>query len=100
MANLESKFQGKLIKEIKTRLPGCIVTKVDPNHIQGMPDLLVLYESRYALLENKRAKDAPHRPNQKYYVDLINEWSYAAFIYPENKEEILDELQSALQSPR
>ena len=49
---LESKFQAKLIKEIKENLPGCIVMKTDPNYIQGMPDLLILHKNKWASLEN------------------------------------------------
>lgn len=101
MARQERYFQTDLIKEIEKLLPGCIVTKLDPNHIQGIPDLLVLYGDRYALLENKRSANASKQPNQDYYVNQILEWgAYSAFIYPENKEEILNELQQALQPSR
>lgn len=94
---LESKFQAELIKEIKRLLPGAIVLKNDPNYIQGMPDLTILYESSWATLEGKRSETASQRPNQDYYVNLMNEMSYSSFIYPENKEEVLDELQRALR---
>lgn len=91
----ESEFQANLIVELKRRFPGSIVVKNDPNYIQGIPDLLVLYNDRWAALECKRSKGAQHRPNQDYYVGLMNEMSYSAFVYPENKEDILDELQQA-----
>lgn len=90
---LENRFKTQLVKELKALLPGCIVLHIDPNEIQGMPDLLVLYQDRWAALEGKRSRNASHRPNQDYYVDLMNRMSYAAFIYPENKEEILSDLQ-------
>ena len=96
----ESKFQHDLIKEIKELFPGCIVMKNDPNYIQGIPDLLVLYKNKWAALECKRSEHEPHQPNQDYYVALMDEWSYASFVYPENKEVVLDELQSALQPRR
>ena len=80
--------------------PGCMVLKLDPVYIQGMPDLLVLYGSRWAVLECKRSKDAVHQPNQDYYVSLLDGMSFARFIFPENKEEVLHELQSAFQSSR
>ena len=89
---LENRFKTKLAREIKDMFPGCIVTHLDPNEIQGIPDLLVLYKNKWAVLEGKKSADAPHRPNQDYYVEKMNDMSFAAFIYPENKEEVLDEL--------
>lgn len=94
----ESSFQASLIKELKQEFPHCVVLKNDPNYIQGFPDLLVLNEDRWAALECKRSKGASTRPNQRYYVDLLNDMSYARFICPENKEEVLDELQQALRA--
>ena len=96
MSKLERDFQAKLIKELRLIFKGCIILKNDPNYIQGIPDLIILYNDRWAALEVKKSEHAPHRPNQEYYVDLMNEMSYASFIYPENKEEILYELQQAL----
>ena len=87
----ESKFQADLKKELKQMFPGCIVTKLDSGDIQGIPDLLVLYKDKWATLENKRNKTASKRPNQDYYVNKMNEMSFSRFIYPENKEEVLNE---------
>ena len=92
---LESKFQGKLIKELKEMFPGCIVIKNDSSYIQGIPDITIFYGKRWATLECKKSKDAPSRPNQPYYVKKMNDMSFSAFIYPENKEEVLNELQQA-----
>nr|DAZ28343.1 MAG TPA: Nuclease [Caudoviricetes sp.] len=96
----ESAFQKGLINDLKKRFPGCMVLKNDPNYIQGIPDLLVLYEGRWAALECKKAKQASHQPNQDYYVERMNEMSFSRFVYPENKETILDELQQSFQSCR
>ena len=95
---LENKFQSDLIKDLKTIFPGSIVTKLDANHIQGIPDLLVLYEDKWAVLECKKSKNESFRPNQEYYIDKLNKMSFAAVIFPENKKEVLSELQSALRS--
>ena len=89
----ESKFQADLKKELKRMFPGCIVTKLDSGDIQGIPDLLVLYKNKWATLENKRSKNAPKRPNQEYYVKKMNDMSFSRFIYPENKDEVLNELK-------
>lgn len=96
----ESAFQKGLINDLKKRFPGCMVLKNDPNYIQGIPDLLVLYEGRWAALECKKTKQASHQPNQDYYVERMNEMSFSRFVYPENKEIILDELQQSFQSCR
>jgi hypothetical protein len=95
---MENRFKTKLTREIKKLFPGCIVLHMDPNEIQGLPDLLILYKNRWAALEGKKSADEPHRPNQPYYVDLMNGMSFAAFIYPENKEDVLRELQQAFKS--
>lgn len=97
---LENKFKTELVAEIEDMLPGCIVVHLDPNEIQGIPDLLVLYENKWAALEGKKSANAPHRPNQDYYVNLMNKMSFASFIYPENKEEVLYELQQAFRIRR
>lgn len=96
---LERNFQAKLIKEIKERFPGCVVLKNDPNYIQGFPDLTILFDGPFwAVLESKRDETASHRPNQDYYIRLCNNMSFGRFINPENKEDILNELQQALES--
>ena len=94
----ESKFQATLIERIKEMFPGCIVLKNDPNYLQGIPDWLVLYKSRWAALEAKREEGASHRPNQDYYVDKMDQMSFSRFVYPENVEEVLDDLAKAFES--
>ena len=95
---VESKFQSILIKELKERFKGCVVVKNDANYMQGIPDLTIYYGNRWAMLETKRSEDAPHRPNQDYYVSVFNSMSYAAFIFPENKEVILNEMEQAFKT--
>lgn len=97
---LERDFQSGLIKELKAMLPGCIVTKLDSAHIQGIPDLLVLFGGRWATLECKKSAGAKKRPNQDYYVNLMNEMSFSRFISPDNKEEVLHELEQSLRPGR
>ena len=94
---LESRFKTQLIKDLKNLFPGCMVVHLDPNEIQGIPDLLVLYGPKWAALEGKKFAEAYCQPNQPYYVDLMNQMSFASFIYPENKEEVLYDLQQAFR---
>ena len=100
MSKLEKDFQAKLIKDLKERFDGCFVMKLDANYIQGIPDLLVLWKNKWATLECKKDAKASKRPNQLYYVDKMNEMSFSRFINPENKEEVLDELQRSFELER
>lgn len=89
-SRLESGFQDRLRDELKELFPGCMIFKMD--QIQGIPDLLILYEDRWAMLECKKSAKSSRRPNQEYYVNLLDEMSFSSFIYPENKDKVLDEL--------
>lgn len=92
----ESEFQASLIKELKERFPGCIVLKNDPKYKQGIPDLLILHNDRWASLEVKKSKNEKHQPNQDFYVEKMNNMSFSTFIFPENKEEALHDLEQSL----
>jgi len=96
----ESQYQLKLIKKIEHMFPGCMVIRNNPAHLQGVPDLLILYSSTWGALEVKLALESEIQPNQSYYVAMMDRMSFAAFIYPENEEEVLNELQLALTSGR
>ena len=91
----ERHYQSKLIKDIKKLIPGCVVIKNDPNYIQGIPDLIILYRDRWAALEVKVEEGAPSQPNQDYYIQQFGEMSYASYIYPEIEGRVLSELQHA-----
>lgn len=96
----ESDFQGKLIKKIKKMFPGCVVMKNDPTYIQGIPDLIILYQDKWAALECKQSEKSSHQPNQDFYIDKMDDMSIAKFIFPENEEEVLNEIQSAFKPKR
>ena len=100
MGKLESEFQKELMDEIKKRYPGCMVLKNDSGYIQGIPDWTILYKKKWAVLEAKREKKAKKQPNQDYYVDKLNDMSYSNFVYPENKEEVLDQLSKVFGKPK
>lgn len=97
---LERAFQAKLVKELKKRFEGCIVLKLDAKQKQGIPDLLILYGKHWATLECKRSATAKRRPNQEYYVSRMNAMSFSRFIFPENREEVLHELEQAFRTGR
>nr|DAN55633.1 MAG TPA: hydrolase [Bacteriophage sp.] len=94
-SKLESGFQDRLIATLKTMFPGCMVFKMDQR--QGIPDLLILHGRKWASLECKQFARAKRQPNQDYYVGKMNDMSFSRFISPENKEEVLHDLQQALE---
>ena len=95
-SKLESGFQDNLIKKIKQLFPECLVFKMEQR--QGIPDLLILNKNKWAALECKKNINASKRPNQDYYVSLMNTMSFSRFIYPENCKEVLDELQQTFRT--
>lgn len=101
---LERDFQAKVIKEIKTKFPDCFILKCDgSNTPQGFPDILIINNNKWAVLEFKKSGKERYskngtRPNQEYYISRLGKMSFAKFIYPENKEEVLDELQQAFRA--
>lgn len=107
MQKSEGKFKTALKKDIQERLPGAMVVYLNPNDIKGIPDMEVMYNDRWAVLEAKASEEDyrkdianPEKMSQSYYVKKMNEMSFAAFIFPENKEEVLNAMESALRSPR
>lgn len=97
---LERSYRTRLINRIRTLFPSCLILKPDPSHLQGVPDIIVLYGNTWAALEIKRGNSAERQPNQGYFVNLMNDMSFASFISPDNEEEVLDALQSAFGPPR
>lgn len=94
----ENQYQAGLIRRIKQRFPGAVVLKNDPNYLQGILDLTILYEHCWGMLEVKESARAKRQPNQEYYVKSFSELSFADFIYPENEEEVLDAMEEAFAS--
>lgn len=96
----ESQYQSKLIEKLKQMFPGCVVFKNDAAYQQGILDLTILYGEKWASLEVKRSAAARSQPNQDYFVNTLNDMSFAAFIFPENEKEVLSALQQAFGPPR
>lgn len=91
----EAEYQSKLIKKLRLLFLDCVILKNDSSHLQGIPDLVIFHGNRYAFLEVKASENSPTRVNQPYYVELLDDMSFAAFIYPSNEEEVLSALQKA-----
>ncbi len=100
---LESPFQSRFIKRLEKEFPGCVILKNDANYRQGIPDLIILFETHWAVFEVKRSKPtkpSDFEPNQEWYLDTLDSMSFAACVYPENEEEIVDALQRQFQTRR
>lgn len=95
----ERDYQAGLIRKLKKLYPGCIIMKNDSGYMQGIPDLTILYGTRWAVLEVKirepRTAQA-FEPNQEWFLKTMNDMSFAACIYPENEKDVLRGLQQAL----
>ena len=89
----EARFQDGLRKRIFELFPGCRIFKMDQH--QGIPDLLILWRNKWALLECKAWTKAHHQPNQDFWVEEYGKMSFSAFINPDNVEEVLRDLQRA-----
>lgn len=92
----ERQYQIKLVKKIANLFPGVFIIRNDPRYVQGVPDILILHKKRWGMLEVKLAGDSAVQPNQKHYVKLFNEMSFASFINPENEEAVINDLQRSL----
>lgn len=94
----EAEYQEKLRKKIEKRFPGVMILKNDPNYIQGIPDLMVIYGQKWAALEVKLDENAKHRPNQDFYIQKMNDMGFAAFIFPQNEKEIIDAMERSFKA--
>jgi len=90
----EADFKNGLYKKIRNQFPGTEVVPNDPNYVQGFPDATVYFPNgSYVLLEGKRTTNSAKQPNQDYYVNHSPLSDNAMFVYPENEEEVLKELE-------
>lgn len=87
----EGRFKRRIKKRIREYLPGCFMHEMKAGK-QGIPDTLIIFRKRWALLEFKESENAHHRPNQDYYVALFNDLGFSRFVYPENEIEVMNDL--------
>jgi hypothetical protein len=103
----EADYQQNLVTEIYRSfqnyigaqpLHDIIVYVTDPNYLQGIADLMVFYRptGKFAMLEVKLSAKSKEQPNQRWYIEHWGQTIFAAFIYPENQEEVLLALRQAL----
>lgn len=91
---LESQFRKEFLERLKARLYPVQIDVISTKpHNRSIPDDFIIGPRFWAALEYKKSANAPHRPNQDYHIERLNEIGYAAFVYPENGEEIIDDLE-------
>lgn len=99
---LESEFKKRTINSIKHRLDpfgwGGFYFIQPALFSRSQPDLVILGLNTWAVLEFKQSYDAPQQPNQEYNVTKMSQMSYASFIYPENAEEVINDLERLFSS--
>ena len=91
----EAQYQSRIIDKVRDILPNCVILKNDSSYMPGIPDLLILYHDRWAMLEVKLHSIARRQANQEHYIDFFDSMSFAAFICPEDEEAVLYDLQRA-----
>lgn len=96
----EGRFKEGLTQELEQIFPGCIIIKNDEQLLQGIPDILLLWEDRWAMLEVKKSATAAKQPNQEYWIKIFDQMSFGAFVFPENKDEVLHALQQSFTARR
>lgn len=89
----ESDFQAKVIKQLKAMGLAVVKNQAGPGIPTGFPDITAFGEGIYFCLECKASARAKKQPRQDYWVNRLNEWSYAAFIYPSNYDKVMSEIK-------
>lgn len=92
----EQVLQTKIIRWLKSQ--GCFVMKIPatPGVPAGTADVFGCKEGFYFFLEVKASKSAKKQPHQQEFIDKMNEWSYARFVWPQNWPEVQSELKEML----
>lgn len=97
-SRLEKKFKNDFLSDIQEQYPDCMIMPM--NHVQGIPDTLILYKNKWAALEFKKFSRAKRQPNQPYYVQLMDDMSFSRFVYPENRQEVMNDIQKSFRTAR
>jgi hypothetical protein len=71
----ENAYQAKLIRKLKRMFPDCEVLKNDPNYLQGILDLTILWGPYWAMLEVKASAAQPgllRAPSQRDVIRCVH----------------------------
>lgn len=92
----EQKLQTKLATAL--RALGAKVIKQDPTigRQRGIPDLLILKDGWWGMIECKAHKNSKKQAGQTDWILWASQNSYGRFVYKENYDEVLAELKEIL----
>lgn len=100
---LEKDLQNRLLNWIRLKFDSkkIFIMKITPipGIPQGCPDIIILYDGGFVAIEMKRSSKASFRPNQKYYLEMLNTFQNGESIvcYPENFNEVKNLLKNILR---
>lgn len=89
---LESTFEKEFCKALRQTLGERYTYTFKLTAAKGIPDRLILYKDKYALLEFKQYKNAKKQPGQETWVGHFDNLAYAAIVYPENAEKVMQDI--------
>lgn len=89
----EGRFKEEFSKDLAFAFPDVVMLKNDEQLLQGVPDMLVLYKDKWAMLEFKAHAKAAVQPNQRYYISFFDSMGFGAFVYPENRDDVIEALE-------
>lgn len=94
----EGRYKTELTKRIYQRFGRDVCEVLVLDSRQGLPDRLIVFQGGFwAFLEAKTHAKAKRQPNQPYYIDHFGRMCFAAFIYPENEEAVLNAIEQEFQ---
>lgn len=68
--------------------------KQDSTTVAGFPDTIIVLEGITIFIEFKKSRTAKFRPGQKEWIEKLNNNGHFAFVcYPENADEVLEEIK-------
>ena len=97
MTNLEKNFKTRLLKRLNNIEHGYFFCK-EALALRGLPDIIGVYKGMFVGLECKKSESESRRstgrtPLQNHILQKIKiAGGFAEFIYPENEDEVLQEM--------
>lgn len=89
----ESAFKKKVKNKIQNKFNNIEIFELDSSRKRSIPDMLIVGRDCWAALEFKRSNKAHLQPNQAERISNLSKIGYAAFIFPENEEDIFHDLE-------